>query len=399
MTINPRELDRSTPSTLAEVPTFAHLGDSGANLFDLLRFLLATFVILSHSFLLLHGDNRLEPIYRFTGGQLTLGELAVDGFFILSGFLICRSWMRSRGPAGFLKKRVLRIYPGFIAAMIFGAFVVGPIGTPNGGFGARLDLSEFVRSTLTLKGSLPPSFDDLPISAINGSLWTIRYEFFCYLVVLAIGLAGILKSRRGPALIFALTLTVYSIQVQCGGLGPRGFAATNAWPRFLSFFLAGAAFDAYRDRLPRSGRWFVAALIALIFLARTPGWRGLNPALPVLGTYAIFYVATLPIPRLQRWACAGDFSYGLYLYAFPIQQLTIHYVGLEHLAPLGLFALSMPITVVLAVASWRWIESPCLRLKDRVIFSVKPWSRAATSHERGLPTGFDRMQAPATRSG
>jgi len=338
---------------------FSDLGDSGANNFDALRFLLAALVILSHSCSLFDGDSRRDPLARLTGGQMAFGGLAVDGFFVLSGFLIRRSWLRDPRPLPFLRKRALRIYPGFLAAVALGAFVVGPLGWAGpSSYWSRFDPSRFVLGALVLQGPTPPVFADLPNPRLNGSLWTITYEFQCYLGLMLLGLAGVLKRRAGTATAFGLAYALYATQAAFAGPGP-----VNPWPRFAAFFLAGAAFEACRRQIPRSRGLLAAAVAGMAILASVPRWEGLEPALPILGTYALFYLATLPTPRLHRFGDRGDYSYGLYLYAFPIQQLLIRHVGLGRLGPPALFASSFGLAVLLAMASWRFLESPCLRRK------------------------------------
>jgi peptidoglycan/LPS O-acetylase OafA/YrhL len=159
-------------------------------------------------------------------------------------------------------------------------------------------------------------------------------------------------------------MTAYVIQGKFWPLGPWGLNAASPWPRLTTLFLAGAAFDAYRDRVPRSSGLAIVALGVLGVLAMMPGWQMLALAMPVLGTYLLFYLASVPAPWLHRWGRRGDYSYGLYLHAFPVQQLIVRYVGAEHLTPVGLFAIALPITGLLALASWRFVESPFLRRKE-----------------------------------
>src|SRR4051794_11831245 len=90
-----------------------------SNNFDFFRLAMATLVIYSHTFPLLYGSNQgIEPLARVTGGQLTFGALAVDVFFIISGFLITMSWQHSRGTFDFLKRRLRRIAPAYLCAML-----------------------------------------------------------------------------------------------------------------------------------------------------------------------------------------------------------------------------------------------------------------------------------------
>jgi len=352
--------------TFPPAGTFSGLGETGANNFDVLRFVLASLVILSHSFPLLHGDNRREPLSRLTGGQTDLGTLAVDGFFLISGFLISRSWLRSAGTADYLKKRILRIYPGFLVAAAFGAFAVGPLlAVRPSAYWSRFSAVTFGRSALALQAVYPRVFGALPYPSLNGSLWTVGYEFECYLAVILLGRLGFWRSRSGPAVGLALAVGLYAAQAHWPGPGQAAPFGRGPWPRFAATFLAGVWFQSERERLPRSSGLFVAALWGLVVLAAVPEWRGFAPAVPVLGGYMLFYLASLPTPWSRRRARRADISYGLYLYAFPVQQLLVRYLGADRLTPLGLFALAYPAALVMAVLSWRLVEAPCLRRKVR----------------------------------
>jgi peptidoglycan/LPS O-acetylase OafA/YrhL len=339
------------------------------NNFDFIRLVLAVQVIFSHSYPLLWGDNAREPLMRLTGGQVTFGETAVAGFFILSGFLITKSWVRSSGPGDYLRKRVLRIYPGFLAAVAFCGLVVGPLGAANlAEYWGAFSPSQFVVKALNLQGAaIPPSFQSNPGHAINGSLWSIRYEFLCYLGVAALGLCGAFRQRRLVLAAFAGWFAVYALQVQLDMKIPGHrlgwiYGFPPYWPRLATCFLAGALFYLYRDRMRYSLTGFVASVIGLVALAALPALEGLALATPLLGAYAFFYLGFLPVRRLHGFAKRGDLSYGMYLYAFPVQQLLVHYVGTS-LHPLVLFAVATPITTTFAVLSWFFVEKPFIRLK------------------------------------
>jgi len=336
------------------------------NKFDAIRFLLATLVIASHSYPLLRDNNASEPVSRLTGGQLTGGELAIDGFFALSGFLIVQSWERSRSAIQYFRKRILRIYPGFLFAVLFGAFVVAPrIASDSSDYWSRFSVASFLGSTLNLDTRLPKVFANLPVPAVNGSLWSIRYEFLCYIGVAMLGMAGAFRYRFAILIAFAICLTLHAGQIFLGLRLPSGGLATmlcdpGPWPRLAAFFLSGVLFHLYADRITHS-HWIAGA--ALLLLGISSQIEMLPLALPVFGTYLLFHVAYLPIPRLDCFAGRGDLSYGLYLYAFPIQQWLVHQYG-DSLTPITLFLAAFPITILLAAISWRFIERPFLVRKS-----------------------------------
>jgi peptidoglycan/LPS O-acetylase OafA/YrhL len=353
-------------------PTATASPDSGrANNFDFLRLVLAVLVIFSHSYPLTWGTNEREPFSRLTGDQVTGGELAVAGFFILSGFLITKSWLQAKGPADYFRRRVLRIYPGYLVAVAFGTLVVGPLASADPpAYWRSLAPGRAILATLNL--SVPdtaPVFAANPIHAVNGSLWSIRFEFFCYLGVAALGLAGALRRRWLVLLTFLGWMAVYALQVQ-EGLRMRGsslswlYCYPEFWPRLAACFLSGALCYLYRDRIAYRRHWFAAALVGLIALAALPRWKGLPLAIPILGSYAFFYLGFLPVRRLQGFARRRDLSYGMYLYAYPVQQLVVQ-ASRASLHPVALFLIAASLTTVLAFLSWTFVEKPFLKLKSR----------------------------------
>lgn len=340
-----------------------------ANNFDALRLALAVLVVFSHSYPLLWGDDAREPLARLTGGQVTGGGVAVSGFFLLSGFLIARSWERSAGLADYLGRRALRIYPGFLVAVAVSALAVGPLTAADpAAYRRAFDVGRFVRDALNLDGvAAPPMFAGNPSAAANGSLWSIRFEFVCYLGVAALGLAGALRRRWPVALAFLAWWALYALQVLFGVRVPGGrlspwIGYTEFWPRLASCFLAGCLFYLYRDRVAYTRRLFAASAAGLALLGALPGLRLLPLAVPVLGGYAFFHLGFLAVPRLRGFARRGDLSYGTYLYGFPVQQLVIHAWG-PGLHPLGLFLLATPPTLAAAALSWALVERPCLALR------------------------------------
>ncbi len=335
-----------------------------ANNIDFLRFFLASLVIFSHSYSLTLGSNDREPFSIATRGQRTGGELAVDGFFILSGFLIARSWISSRGPADYLRRRALRIYPGFLAAVAFSTLCAGPLlqGEPSA-YWRAFSWREFAIMSLNLDFYTPPS--DVPV---NGSLWSIRYEFLCYLAVAALGLVGLLSRRIVLVLGWLACLGLLAGQIYLGWQIPGSrlswlYCYPGFWPRVMADFLSGVLFYSYRDRIVLTWPLLIGAALGLLATGVAfPSMRALPLAVPLLGGYLLFFAAYMPMGRLQHFAARGDFSYGLYLYAFPIQLILTRRV-FRDLTPIALFLLAWAITGLFAVLSWRLIERPFMRLK------------------------------------
>ncbi len=352
-----------------------------ANQFDRWRLLLAVLVVYSHCFVLLlrpEDASRSETFLRITRGQITGGELAVDGFFAISGLLILHSWTRSRTLWHYLQKRVLRIYPGYLLAAAVCALLFGPLGAaqPSRYF-TTLDLPRLIVSTLHLTSLwVPGVFPHNPVpGSINGSSWSIFYEFWCYLLVAGIGLTRLYQKPFFLPLLFAASLATYAAQhAPIGRFDQMSpffhhipVPCAGPWPRLLSFFLAGMTFYRYRQRIPSSRRLLIGSLAALGLLSLAG--TGLTAALPLFGTYALFYSAFSRRSGLPSSAPRADLSYGIYLYAFPIQQLLVMHAG-SHLNPYSLFLLSLAITLGFALLSWHTVEKPALQLRSRWIFPL-----------------------------
>ncbi len=352
------------------------------NNFDILRLFWAVVVLFSHCFALPQGGNTHEPLAVLTNGQTTFGSLAVDAFFVISGFLITQSWLRSKGFADYLRKRVLRIYPGFLIAALFCAFIIGPLASASvtaylHGFHLKV-LARFVWSVLTLSQlMLPPVFQHLPSSGeINGSLWTIRYEFWCYLFLGALGALGLLKQRGAIAGLFLAVLLFHTAQewfypgigqgndvLKAGllhGVELPLLGNLDRWPRLLAFYLAGTVCYLYRERIPRSPR---IAMVSVVMLALCIRW-GLNAMLPLCGAYLLLYIAGSSHPLGKALTQRADLSYGIYLYAYPVQQLLIQWLG-PQINPFVLFVVAVPTVSALAWLSWTLVEQPVLRHKKQ----------------------------------
>jgi peptidoglycan/LPS O-acetylase OafA/YrhL len=331
------------------------------NHFNLLRLLLALLVLLSHAAELQDGTRERELLTQVFH-TLSFGELAVDGFFLLSGYLIVQSWDSAPAAMAFLRKRVLRIYPGFIVASLVCVFVVGPLGSDAARYFSELSGIKVILALVVLHGPIiPPVFDGLPYPQVNGAMWTIMREFACYLAVLAVGLAGGIRRRR-----IWLALTVLALTTH---LATR-FGVTVPWAplrlllgdpivRLASLFLAGGCFYLYRDRIRYTRRGALLAAGTLGIAMFSLRWAEL--ALAVCGGYLLLYAALTPQPLLARFNRLPDISYGVYLYGWPVEMLLIRYLPPQ---PVGtVFGLACLAVLPLALLSWYLVEQPLLRLK------------------------------------
>ena len=340
-----------------------------ANNFTLLRLLAALAVLYGHSYVLSLGVKGGEDpisnfLIRFWGESL--GGIAVDLFFVTSGFLVTASYIQRQSLIAFIEARVLRIYPGLIVAVLFCVFVVGALVTSESitNYFSSPSTWSYLKHNVTLVNGiqfdLPSVFagNPYPVS-VNGSLWTLPVEVWMYFWVAVLGGLTLLDSAKAFNAIFIVLCLMYAQSFN------NNFFIT-ADPRnaqlALLFFL-GAFFYVNRSKIPLGLVGF-GMLCILVYLTTEYRFSGFIKA--VCFAYVVLLLALHPklrLPSIDHW---GDISYGLYIYAFPVQQ-TVAYL-IPQVRPLSMFMLSTVITVALAILSWRFVEKPAIRLKGKLTF-------------------------------
>jgi peptidoglycan/LPS O-acetylase OafA/YrhL len=346
--------------------------DSRQNNIEFLRLGLALMVVFAHSFAVT--QRGAEPFALLTRGQATGGTIAVDAFFILSGFLITASYERSGSVFSFLKKRIVRIYPAFLVVTLVTALCIVPLGGGQlEGRGALGKTALVIASVVRLKDveSLGAFANNPYPHVVNASLWTVSYEFFCYLGVAVLGMTMVLHRRRTIAGLFGVSLVVSLLFAHFHWQSPHTletalFGYPQAWARFIPIYLAGVVFYLYRDCIRLHRRGAILSVFAMAVACVVP--LGYTLLFPLFGSYLLMYIAyweRLPLYRIMRF---GDFSYGTYLYAFPIQQLLVQnfapHSGIRN-SPLQLFAIATPLVLAAAAMSWHFVERPSLRAGKR----------------------------------
>lgn len=343
--------------------------DPRNNALNALRLALAAEVILFHSFPI---TGRMPPAALL---QL-LFAVGVDGFFAISGFLIARSWLNNPRVGEYLRARALRILPGFYVCLIVTAFVIAPLSLViQGGSPGKLLMStapfEYV-----LKNSaviyVQHDVGGTPLGVgfagdWNGSLWSLIWEVLCYLAVAVLGIVGLATRRWISPLILGFALMGALM------LPPLTFPGVWTIPQLLArcvmMFAAGAVMYQWRDVIP--AKWsLVGVSVVIVVLAGIllPDYRVVG-ALPL--AYAVIVSGTLL--RNKRLALRTDLSYGLYIYAFPMQQL-LAIAGLAFLTPVLFFVLSTAATLPLAALSWFLVEKRAMSLKSRLTHKDPPYS-------------------------
>lgn len=334
------------------------------NRFDILRLLAALLVLWSHCFPLA-GRAGEEPLAQWTGFD-TLGGLGVAIFFVLSGYLIALSWERQPSLSAFARNRALRIYPALLVLCFLSAWLLGPLMT-------RLDLATYFTHEMTWRYfanatawtvayPLPGVFEQLPVPhAVNGSLWSLPYELRCYLVLA--GLAMLWPTRlalRWKALTTLCVLVLmWVLRPPAAGVFERVWGLDYQHLKLGVFFAVGACWATWRRHISLSG-WMVLPWVLLAWLAPAGPMRLLAVWLAVATLVLWLALRGSALPRWpQGW---GDWSYGCYLYGFPIQQTL---VSMElHQRHFGAFVLACTVlTLAAGAASWHLVEKHALRWK------------------------------------
>jgi peptidoglycan/LPS O-acetylase OafA/YrhL len=316
-------------------------------------------VLLSHAPELTDGNPSRELFYRITH-QHTFGDLAVDGFFLLSGYLIVQSWQSRPQLSAFLKKRALRIIPGYMVAALLGTLVVGSLAPAAPHFFRNLG-GTFVASLMILGTPLTPrAYPGLPYPIVNGALWTIGYEFRCYLLVALLGSLGLVRRPMWLGTTALLFLFMLNERLQHYFVW-RGFVLFAGFPefffRFTPIFFLGGCFYLLKERIPF--RPVLGILAATGFFLLVPRARVSEAAMVICGGYLLFYLGSKPFRKLQELKFP-DISYGVYLYGWPVESLWIWYF---HGSPWTTFLGSTIICCGLGWLSWHFVERPALTLK------------------------------------
>ncbi len=350
--------------------------DPSHNSLAFLRLFFAAMVLVSHSFPLGGFNHGLEPTYKLTNNQEDLGGLAVAGFFIISGFLVTRSFVTSSTALRYMWKRFLRIFPGFWVCLLVTAALIAPLAYfyqhnhLTGYLGGHSDSPiRYVKDNFWLGMNQynidhllggTPWARDFDQRAFDGSLWTLIYEFKCYIAVAILGVFGIL--RHGRYGVLALSAALWALLL-VETRNPHAVAPTfpvvgDPWMVRLAFlFSLGTLLFLFREKVPISGWLAVAAGAVFVVTLRTTLYPEVGQ---IAFAYLCFWLAVrLPIRNADRY---GDFSYGLYIYAFPVQQMA----SLNHLNRWGFVPyvlVSLAGSLALAIASWHFVEKPAMSLK------------------------------------
>jgi peptidoglycan/LPS O-acetylase OafA/YrhL len=337
--------------------------------FDTMRLTLALAIFCSHSWFTSQGDD--GSLWRTPLRPVLLAMVPM--FFGLSGFLVTGSAIRTGSLQVFMTFRILRIVPALATEVVLSALILGPFLTvvPLHEYFSSLQFYEYFGNIVgRIRFVLPGMFLHNPLPYfVNINLWTLLPEFICYNVMAGLIISGLLR-RVGILTIGLIVLTVaaivtnvfYEISEQNGGYN------IYLWYVPFYYFLVGIAAFCWRDRIPVDARLFGAALIASYALMIRPG-LAFVATVPVM--YCVLYLGMQRWPRIKLIE-NGDYSYGVYLYGFPIQQTLVYLFPFFRDWWFLLFAVAAPITLAFAMFSWHVVEKPTLSLKRFVLGKERP---------------------------
>lgn len=352
------------------------------NSIGLLRMLLAAMVVYDHSWYL--GDLGQDPISRtLLNDATTLSSIAVHGFFALSGYLILQSEQRTASTRAFLVNRGLRIFPGLWFCLLLSALVLPALAWWNHAPEAKNwsgAFSYFWQNLLQPRSQVgvPGLFPEVPRPGdLNGSLWTLPYEIGCYAVLATIGWGGFTrKASVLPWITGGLILGLYFFDVS---FPTHAWFFKTAGRNLAASFVCGAMFALVPEPTLKTwlrGGWALLAAGAFGLAAHLGGLPLVSPV--AIAVMIVWLAWHLPGKNFERQV-RGDYSYGLYIYAYPVQQ-ALAYVAVPHYGFLPYFLLSLLLSLPLAVVSWHLVEAHALRFKLR-----RPAAVPATSSAPALP--------------
>ncbi len=343
--------------------------------FDALRILLAVAIFYGHSLWVAGGNASMShDLVRFhaaSGGQMDGGGWSgpkrplhvalVPMFFALSGFLVIGSAIRLKDVRTFLAFRMLRLFPALLVEVTLSALVLGPAVT-------SLNFGDYFRDPTfwhyfgnclgIISFNLPGVFLSNPVANIvNINLWTLPSEFDCYFIMAMLMVTGLISRRKLMTIIFsiiALTFLVLNTFTQFG------VTPTVLAPHTITFyFVAGAIFYMWRDVIPLNWLLFILSSIAsytLLMFQHT-----VYLAAPFV-VYCMAFIGLIRFPKIPFFS-TGDYSYGIYLYGFPISQAVVHFIPWVHGRGWANVMTSLLLSCLFAAFSWHVIEKRALKLK------------------------------------
>ena len=318
---------------------------------QLIRFISSICVIIAHAFAISTGNEENEFLSKLTDGYLGLGALAVCVFFVAGGFLIAKSVERQKIAGKYFKSRIIRIFPSLIfttvCVTVLGAFFSEH--TPLEYFKNNDTWKYLLNSFFVPVHNLPGVFENNPyLPTVNGSLWTLPIEFLCYIACFITYKCKLLKKN---SFLISLPFVMIGILIlDCLG-NYISFARSIIRPCLL--FYIGMGYWVYREHIELKKSWFIISIIGFLL--------SLFYDVPQIGIYIFFpYILFMVSYGMKQCSSIignlGNYSYGIYLWGFPVQQAVVCLNGSKMNPFLNMF-ISIPIAVALGIVTYFFIEN------------------------------------------
>lgn len=344
------------------------------NNLNLMRLILALTVLISHSYPLALGFKGVDPLYGLVG--MTMGSVAVDLFFLTSGFLVTASLLSRNNATDFVISRVLRIYPALLVILALTVFFIGPLFTtiPLSEYFSSKETYVYLYKNITLIAGgwdrLPGVFKDNPYAgAVNGSLWTLTYELLMYLILVSVWVVIRAASKNNTVMFRSAIVLIFCVSgfltvlIKMVGIILPMAAVVDALAKLSFMFFSGSLFYIFKHRVRLSGLVFFV-LASLVVVSACYVSRLFYVVYMLSVGYILFYMAYVPSGFVRAYNKVGDYSYGIYIFAFPVQQIIA--AMCPGISVWSMTLVSVSLVLLLAIGSWHAIEKPALQFKGRV---------------------------------
>ncbi|GAA3621237.1 acyltransferase [Flavivirga jejuensis] len=333
-------------------------------------------MVISHSYPLSGSSESAQWIYKVTNGQIVLASIGLNGFFVISGFFIFQSLQRSTNLKIYFKKRFLRLFPGLFVVLLLSVLLVPFIYEQSIPLFSNAEFYTYIPNNMSLynfQSSIKGIFDHNPYHSINGSLWTLRYEFSLYVL-----LAILFFFRKNKLIVkmmlfmsFIILFFTYTLFLDrfSGAFvfGMQGYHILN----FSAFFISGSllaslGFDKVisKGTLFFTSSIFISCLVVFVLIY----FNYYNNFKHIIFPIVILLIGYMPIPVLKNFQKIGDLSYGIYIYSFPIQQTLMYFFNFDLYE---LIIYSILVSVTFGYLSWHLIEKKALEYKNKKILNLK----------------------------
>jgi len=325
--------------------------------FLIIRILAALAVIYGHSFALTVAVGQRDFVLMYLK-KTHIAHEAVSIFFVISGFLVTGSYLNRKKFTTFMKSRILRVYPALIICLLLTVIILGPIVSTysiNEYFSKTQTYTYFLKNLSLIKPdfTLPGVFNENRLTGVNGSLWTLPAEIRMYILLGIVGFLGILYKK----ILFNIVLFLFIVMSIWQPDWVPLISHNDKYFRLAGMFALGVFMYIHKNNIPLH-----FGILVVFFLA---SWISYSSSyflivFSFLLAYGVLYFAYVPIVKNNE-KYLMDISYGLYIYAFPIQQLLVYYY--PEIRPYPLFWTAALITTLIAILSWKYVEEPMLKFK------------------------------------